>query len=292
MQDPRLAQIGVLLALCSWAGFGLELEIDLPVALSGLAAALLTECAGARLRGTRFDPRSPLISGLSLALLLRTHEPLLAACAGALAIGSKQLLRVGGKHVFNPTNFAIVALLLASDAVWVSAGRWGSGPLLAAALVAGALWVLPRARGDVTLAFLGAYAGLLFGRAAWLGDPVAIPLHQLESGALLIFACFMISDPRTVPDSRSGRIAFGLVVAALGFVGRFGAHEPHALLYALAACAPLVPVLDRLRPGRRFAWPGRDPQKETPHVPSPRSEVPLPAPGRPRLRPARTGARL
>ena len=41
---------------------------------------------------------------------------------------------------------------------------------------------------------------LLLARAFWLGDPLAIPLHQMQSGSLLIFAFFMISDPRTTPD--------------------------------------------------------------------------------------------
>ena len=64
------------------------------------------------------------------------------------------------------------------------------------------------ARSDVTWAFLAAYAALaLRPRLRGSGDPLAIPLHQLESGAFLIFAFFMISDPKTTPDSRAGRIA-------------------------------------------------------------------------------------
>jgi len=43
-----------------------------------------------------------------------------------------------------------------------------------------------------------------------LGEPMTIPFHRLESGSLLLFTFFMISDPKTTPDSRIGRIAFAV----------------------------------------------------------------------------------
>ena len=63
------------------------------------------------------------------------------------------------------------------------------------------------ARSDVTYAFIVFYCALIFGRSLWLGEPLTIPLHRLESGALLLFTFFMISDPKTTPDSRAGRDA-------------------------------------------------------------------------------------
>ncbi len=260
MNDARHAQIGVLAALAGVGLIALDFEVTGAAAAVTLASALATQFALSRLAGERFDPRSALISGLSLVLLLRSDALGWHALAAALAIGSKFVLRVRGKHFMNPTNFALAALLIATDRVWISSGQWGSGPLLAAALVAGACWVLPRARGDVTLAFLGAWCALLFGRALWLGDPLAIPLHQLESGALLLFAGFMISDPRSLPDARAGRVAFALAVAGVAYVLRFRFFEPNALVFALAAVSPLTPLLDRALPGARFAW------NEKPHT--------------------------
>ena len=244
----------MLAALAVWGLLALDFEVRPVSAAVLVAVALLTQWFGSRTTGSAFDPRSALISALSLVLLLRTDSLALAAGAALLAVGSKFAIRVGGKHVFNPTNLSLVVLLLASDRVWVSAGQWGSGPIAAAAFVAAAGWVLRSARGDVAVAFVAAWGGLLFGRALWLGDPLAIPLHQLSNGALLLFAGFMISDPRTLPDSRRGRIAFALTVAGLGYVGRFVFYEPNALLFALAASAPLTPFLDRVLPGRRFEW--------------------------------------
>ena len=96
-------------------------------------------------------------------------------------------MRVRGKHVFNPTNVAIVALLLATGRLGVS-GPVGEPPRTSRSSLAcaGGLVVHRALRSDVTFAFLAAYAGLLLVRALWLGDPLAIPLHQLQSGA---FCC-------------------------------------------------------------------------------------------------------
>ena len=97
-------------------------------------------------------------------------------------------------------------------------------------------------RSDVTYAFLLSYAAILFGRAAWLGDPWAIPLKQLQSGALLLFAFFMISDPKTTPDSRVGRILFALLVAGAAAAVQFVLYRTNGLLWALALCSLATPL--------------------------------------------------
>jgi enediyne biosynthesis protein E5 len=109
-------------------------------------------------------------------------------------------------------------------------------------------------RSDVALFFLGSHAALLFARAYWLGDPIAIPLHQMQSGSLLIFAFFMISDPRTTPDSRVGRLLFALAVALLAHYLAFYMQMRPALYVALIALSPVTLVLDRLIPGKKFEW--------------------------------------
>jgi Na+-transporting NADH:ubiquinone oxidoreductase subunit NqrB len=230
--------------------------VTVPRAALLLGTALLTQLAGTRLcRLPAFDPKSALISGLSLGLLLRTGSPLLAAATAAVAVASKFVLRIDGKHLFNPTNFGIVAMMLATGRVWVSPGQWGSAAFFAFLLAClGGLVVNRAARSDVTYAFLVFYLAILFGRALWLGQPAAVPLHQLGSGAFLIFTFFMISDPKTTPDSRAGRILFALLVA-LGAGGvHFILYRPNGLLLALAFLSPLVPVIDRLLPGERYGW--------------------------------------
>ena len=254
-RDPRLYQIATLGGLLAYGMRGLGFDVQPATAAVVLVAALGAQLAGARATGGRFDPRSALISGLSLCLLLRTSSVALAALAAAVAIGSKLVVRVRGKHVFNPTNVAIVAMLVLTDRVWVSPGQWGSTAVFAFFLAAaGGLVVNRAARADVTWTFLAAHAALTVGRALWLGDPLAVPLHRLASGALVLFAFFMISDPRTTPDSRAGRILFAVLVAVGAYVVQFRLFQTNPLLWSLAACSLAVPLIDRLLPGRRYDW--------------------------------------
>ena len=187
--------------------------------------------------------------------MLRTNHPGLALLAAVITIASKFAIRIRGKHVFNPTNFGIVALVAASGEVWVSPGQWGSTGVLAFLMAClGGLVVNRAARSDVTFAFLFAWATLVVGRSIWLGDPLTIPFHRLESGSLMLFAFFMISDPRTTPDSRAGRILFAALVALGAYYVQFRLFRTNGLLWSLAACSLLVPLIDRLLPGGRYEW--------------------------------------
>ena len=254
--DARYFQIAALSTLLTinfvWIDFGAR---PLHSAMATVAA-LATQAACARIFAVpRLDLRSALITGLSLSLLLRADEPWLPAVAGIIAITSKFVLRVDGKHVWNPAGFAIVALLALSDSVWISPGQWGTSVWLGALLAFLAILVLHAAqRTDIALFFLASDAALLLVRALWLGDPLAIPLHQLQSGSLLIFAFFMISDPRTAPDSRLGRFVFACGVALLAHYLAFFIQMRPALYVALFALAPMTLVLDRFVPAARFAW--------------------------------------
>ncbi len=260
LEDPRYYQVAVLSSLLLFGVFVLDFGIDWRNALAIVATALGVQYLGTcYVRLPRFDPLSPLITSLSLTLLLRTDVVLLASLAAVIAIGSKFLIRVGGKHVFNPANVALVSLMLASDHAWVSSGQWGSAAIGAFTLACLGFLVLTRARrAETTIAFLACYAALLFGRAAWLGDPQSIPIHQLQNGALLIFAFFMISDPKTTPDSPLGRILFAMIVAAVAFTIQFVYYTPNGAILALIMSAPLVPLIDRFMRGRHYEWIRRD----------------------------------
>ncbi len=249
-------QIGTLAALLFYGIARLNFDVSPLQAGILMAAALATQLACTKIwRLPAFDPKSATISGLSLCLLLRTNSLGVAAAAAAAAVASKFLLRFNGKHLFNPTNFGIVAALLATDAVWVSPAQWGSAAFFGFFVAcAGGLVVNRAARSDVTFAFLAVYLALVFGRSAYLGEPAAIPIHRLESGALLIFAFFMISDPKTTPDSRSGRILFGTLVAAGAWFVQFRLFRTNGPLWSLAFFALLVPAIDLVLPGPRYAW--------------------------------------
>lgn len=219
------------------------------------AGCLVTQNGLARLSGRKMDWRSPLITTCSLALLMRAPGPWWFFLAGVLAMGSKFLFKWRGKHVFNPANIAIVSLLLFSGSVWISPGQWGQVAWISGLMVALAALVLGRARRlDMALAFATAYALCLFGRALWLGDPFTIPIHQLQSGSLIVFSAFMITDPRSTPDRRPGRLFFAGTVAITAIALQIRFQLVGAPLYALALLSPLTPAIDAIFKGRRFEW--------------------------------------
>ena len=88
----------------------------------------------------------------------------------------------------------------------------------------------------------------------WLGQRWAVLIHQLSNGGLLLFAFFMISDPRTTPDARLGRFLFALAVALTAHWLAFFMQMRPALYVALIALSPLTILIDRLMPAERFAW--------------------------------------
>lgn len=254
--DPRYYQIAVLTTLVAAGVFVLDFGIPWTHALIILITAQATQYVAGRLSGVPlFDPRSAMVTTLSLTLLLRTDLPGVAALAAFTAIGSKFVLRYNGKHIFNPANFAIVGLMLLTERAWISTGQWGNATIAAFALACLGFLVLTRARrAETTLAFLGAYAALLTGRALWLGDPLSIPLHHLQNGALLIFAFFMISDPKTTPNTALGRCLFGALVALIAHTIQFIYYQPYGPMLALFFAAPVVPFIDVVLRGRHYRW--------------------------------------
>ncbi|MEA3207192.1 MAG: hypothetical protein QOE70_249 [Chthoniobacter sp.] len=271
--DPRIYQLSVLSGLLVYGMGWLDFEIGPVQAAVSLGMVVLTQWACTRFwKLPQFDAKSALISGLSLCLLCRSNFLWLVAVCAVITVASKFVLRWRGKHLFNPTNIGLVAMLALTDGrVWVSPGQWGNvaffGFLMACL---GGLVVNRAARADVTLAFLGFYLAFVFSRSWYLGEPAAIPLHRLQSGALLLFAFFMISDPKTTPDSRAGRILFAALVAFGGWYITFRLFHTNGLLWSLALFSVTVPLLDRLLPGTRYNWKtrGRPPRRDAPDLAS------------------------
>lgn len=254
--DARHYQIAVLGLLLVYGIAALDFEIAASRAVAILTTALVGQYACTRLwHLPRFDARSALISGLSLCLLLRTSSNALALTAAIIAVASKFVIQINRKHVFNPTNISIVGLMALTGQVWVSPGQWGNIAFFAFLMAClGGLVVNRAKRSDVTYAFIAFYMALVFGRSIWLGEPLTIPLHRLQNGALLLFTFFMISDPRTTPNSRAGRITFACLVACGAWYIQFRLFRTNGPLWSLAICSMAVPLIDRLLPADRYEW--------------------------------------
>lgn len=255
MKDPRLYQIAALSLLLLYGITHLGFDITPARVALLIGTALATQWLASRFVHLRFDPKSALISALSLCLLLRSNSVWVLVAGAVIAVGSKFVVRVRGKHVFNPTDGAIAALLLLTRDVWVSPGQWGNVTFFAFLITClGGLVVNRATRSDVTYAFILFYCALMFGRSLYLGEPMTIPLHRLENGALLLFTFFMISDPKTTPDTRAGRILFAGIVAFGAWYIQFRLFRTNGAIWSLAICSLFVPVIDLILRGSRYAW--------------------------------------
>jgi len=199
--------------------------------------------------------KSALITGLSLSLLLRADNYTTIAIAGCLAIASKFMFQFGHKHFFNPANFGIIAALLFTQDAWISPGQWGDDWWYLFLFVGAGGMVLKRVgRWDTTATFLGVYALLEVMRNFWLGWTFDVLCHRLMSGSLLVFALFMLTDPRSIPNARVSRIIWAVSIALLTFVLRNQFFMSDAVFWALFALSPLTVLLDRLWNAPRFNW--------------------------------------
>ncbi len=217
----------------------------------GIVAAVVTSVAAelvlaGLLRTHRRNLASAYMSGVSVAIMVRT--PLLwpfVLCA-LLSIMSKYVLRVNGRHIFNPSNLGICALLfLAPYAVAPLMIQWGNSiwPMLII-WVAGAYAVWRADRAHVTAAyvvafFVFAFVRSLTGHSSFVSEiaPITGPMYQL-------FALFMITDPKTTVKSRPWAMVVVVVVAFVEMILRLG-HVIYAPFYALFLVTP-VPLLVEL----------------------------------------------
>jgi Na+-transporting NADH:ubiquinone oxidoreductase subunit NqrB len=256
MIDPRYYQIVTLSILFLlqyfWSDFGPDIK-TLSIAISSACLYQYVFCFKYKVP---FDYKSPLITAFSLSILLRTSNPIFFLIATFIAISSKFLIRANNKHIFNPANLAIVVLLLTfPQYFWVSPGQWGSLIWITVLLICLAFLVLHNLeKSDISIYFLSIYSLLLLFRALWLGDPLSIPIHQIQSGSFLIFTFFMISDPITTPNHKSGRFIFALTTAIIAYILQFEFQIRESLFFALTSVCILTPWLDRIRPNERFQW--------------------------------------
>ncbi|MBK9536761.1 MAG: RnfABCDGE type electron transport complex subunit D [Flavobacteriales bacterium] len=210
--------------------------------------------------------KSAAITGLGLCLLFHATSISTLVLAASIAISSKFLVRIKGKHVLNPANIGIVGALLLADDAWVSPGQWGSGPALVFLVAAAGLMVLLRVgRIDTSVAFLLTFSLLDLGRTVlYLGWGMDVWAHRLMNGSLLLFTFFMITDPMTTPNATKARIVWSILIAVITFAISTFAYIHTAPVWALAVLCSITPILDLAFKGERFSWlPGTNDNSST-----------------------------
>jgi len=204
----------------------------------------------------RFSLPSVIISSFGLSLLLKTNYIEIAALAAFISIASKFIIRIKGKHIFNPSALGIVSTIFFTGKAWFSPGQWGSSTVILFGIFCLGFIVVTRIQKlDTSLAFLIPFAGLLFLRQIiYLGWPMDFFIQSVSTGSLLLFSFFMITDPKTIPNHAAARIIWCMAIAALSFYLTTFKFINGAPIFVLVLAQPLVPLLDLLFKAKRFEW--------------------------------------
>lgn len=233
---------------------------DYAVLIVSLSTAMLFEALLSRwLRGEWPSVLSAYIAGNSVVILLKPQSGLWPYfLASAIAITSKYVLMYRGRHLWNPTNFAISFMLLAApSSITILGHEWGNELWTVGLIWSIGLIVVKRAKLlHITFTYLISFSLLALLRCAITGShpltelaPVTGPMYQM-----LMF--FMLTDPRTTVSSRAGRIRVVVLIALMECALRL-ANDFHMAwaapfdtapaIFALAVVGPIALALDLRR---------------------------------------------
>ena len=188
---------------------------------------------------------SAYVSGISVGILVRSPAFWPYALCSAISITSKYAIRVDGRHLFNPTNFGIVAMLvLASDTVAGLSVQWGNNLLpMVLVWIFGTFILRSVGRLHITVTYVASF--LLFGLVRslvtghpWLSEvaPITGPMYQL-------FIFFMITDPKTTVADKRMQALVVFLIAALEAVFRL-MQFVYAPFYALFIIGPIANLIE------------------------------------------------
>lgn len=211
-----------------------------------IAAALVTELVLGRIFfGKWINLSSAYISGISVGILIRSPAFWPYALCSVLSIMSKYVLRVKGRHLWNPSNFGICVLLfLAPETVAALTIQWGNfiWPLLVIWILGSAIiWRAKRIHISVT--YVLAFFVFAFVRSWITGDPWRSEISPITGPMYQLFVFFMITDPKTTVRSRKWQCIVVLLVAFVEMLLRLN-HVVYAPLYALFLVGPTAMLIE------------------------------------------------
>ncbi len=278
-RDPRLHLAAVIVSLQILGQAALDFRLSIAQILISLGTCALLEM-GITLWRQRVImwPASALLTGNGVAFILRVPGTRhgdwwslrgwwIFAGVAAVSLLSKHVVRIRGRHVFNPSNFGLVLCFLALGSSRVEPFDFWWGPMSAwmavalAIIVLGGLAILSRLRLlSIAIGFWAAFAAGI-GLLALTGHAMTARWHVgpitggyfwwvlVTSPEILVFLFFMISDPKTIPSGGTSRrvyaVAVGLLAALLIAPARTEYWSKVAVLGALAIVCAARPLLER-----------------------------------------------
>jgi hypothetical protein len=195
---------------------------------------------------------SAYISGISVGILLRSPAFWPYAVCSIVSITSKYVLRVKGRHIWNPSNFGIsVMLFLAPETVASLSIQWGNYLLpMIVIWVLGSVIIWRLRRFHITGIYVASFLVFAFLRSWMTGSPVLSEIAPITGPMYQLFIFFMITDPKTTVRSKTGQCVTVFLVALLEMVLRLN-HVVYAPLYALFIVGPAAMLVEMWLDERR-----------------------------------------
>ena len=230
-----------------------------------IAAAIATEMLLGRIfTGKIPHLASAYISGISVGILVRSPFFWPYALCSILSIASKYVLRVDGRHIWNPSNFGIAAMLfLAPQAVASLSIQFGNsiGPMVVIWIL-GTIIISRLKRFHICAAYVLSFLTLAYLRTLFTGHSFLAEVAPITGPMYQLFTFFMITDPKTTVKSRNGQILVAFLVSSVEMILRLF-QEVHAPYYALFLVGPTANLVETWREGRKTAPRGQDGTADT-----------------------------
>jgi enediyne biosynthesis protein E5 len=231
-----------------------DLVTDYSPTFVAIFVTIAAEMVLSRLLGGQWPHlASAYITGISVGILIKSPDVLPYVLCGAISIVSKYALRIGGRHIWNPSNFGVCLMVYLWQNHQVSAlsVQLGNDPWpMYIIWVLGALILWRIGRLNITVTYAIAFLLLGVFRCAYVNDgsvtwngwlteigPITGPPYQL-------FMFFMITDPKTTTKAKWSQCAVAVLVAIVETVFRLRYREVHAPYYALFIVGPITNLIE------------------------------------------------
>jgi hypothetical protein len=188
---------------------------------------------------------SAYISGISVGILIRSPAFWPYALCSLISITSKYAIRWHGRHLWNPSNLGVSAMLfLAPATVATLSVQWGNSlaPMIVVWIL-GALIILRLRRFHICATYVASFVALAYVRSAFTGAPFLAQVAPITGPMYQLFIFFMITDPKTTVRTKWGQCAVAFTIALVEMILRLN-RVVHAPYYALFLVGPAANVLE------------------------------------------------
>ncbi|GAA5521027.1 RnfABCDGE type electron transport complex subunit D [Aliifodinibius salicampi] len=235
---PPLLITGILFA--AHISFGI-LE-SYPQLLMAIVASFVAEAILHKvIVGGWRDMSSAYISGISVGILIRSPMLWPFALCSIISIASKYVLRYKGQHIWNPSNFGVVAMLvLVPQSVSVLSIQWGNNMWAMLIIwIVGSISIYRLRRFHICFTYVLSFFLFSVIRSWITGNPFLAEASPITGPMYQLFVFFMITDPKTTVNSRWGQYVVAFAIAFVEMIFRLN-EAIYAPFYALFIVGPIT----------------------------------------------------